>query len=442
MLTTREWISIAIFAVVLVLLLVLTRRSSGPKFLAVLDALRAWKVLVLLGVWLAWIIVCLVAAWMLGWWDWSFLKDTIPIVLLLALPALFRLNDQRSGGAIVLAIVRDCLGITALLTFYINLASFPWWGEVLFQLGLLFLLFLQAAAALQPKARVLQGVVGFLILDLVVGAGVWTTRTLVQTAGQLEFGEIVRSFALSVWLPLALLPLLYVAGFLMQAQAALDRVSNKVNDEWRLPRLRVTLAIVLGLHFSVRLAHRLNFEHREVGRGSTYRESLRRMRGFRRDIRDRDRREMERKQSLQRYAGVKGVDADGAQWDRREFFITKDRLEHIMNSETGRRSGSPGRFWSDDEFRELVVMANLHGLPATHGFVVETSAHGESWRAWRETPSGWVLGTGGLGPRNEWLYSGAEPPPGYPAADDPRWLELTTNPSRLADWDKDDDPID
>lgn len=440
MLTTREWVSIGIVALVLALLVARTRRTSGPKFSTFLKALGAWQILVLLGAWLAWIILCFIVALLLGWWNLGLLKDTIAIVLLLGLPALFRLNDQRSGGAIFVRIARDCLGITALLTFYINLASLPWFGEVLLQLGLLFLILLQAAA-MQPKASAFQGIGGLLVVLLVVGAGAWTTVTLMQTAGQLDFGDVLRSFALSVWLPLALTPLLYVAAFLMQADAALVRVSIKIDEHWQRPRPPVSAAVVFGLHFSVRLAHRLNFEHREVGRGATFRDTLRRMRDFRSDVRDRDRREHERNDALRRYARVRGVDANGAQLDRRDFAVTKERLQHIMYSETARRAGSPGTFWSDDEFRDQVVMAKIHGLPEAHGFVVETSHAGESWRAWRETPSGWFLGTGGLSPNSEWLYSGAEPPPGFPTPDDPRWVDLMTDPSQLPDWDKDDEPI-
>ena len=45
-----------------------------------------------------------------------------------------------------------------------------------------------------------------------------------------------------------------------------------------------------------------------------------------------------------------------------------------------------------------------HGLPDDHGITLRVSHSGQSWFAWRRTPSGWCFAIGSKGPQpDEWL---------------------------------------
>jgi hypothetical protein len=56
-----------------------------------------------------------------------------------------------------------------------------------------------------------------------------------------------------------------------------------------------------------------------------------------------------------------------------------------------------------------MVDADRHGLPSNHGFVVETADHGQVWLAWRRTPGGALLGTGGAEHRSRYYFPTGRP---------------------------------
>ena len=61
------------------------------------------------------------------------------------------------------------------------------------------------------------------------------------------------------------------------------------------------------------------------------------------------------------------------------------------------------------------------GLPAEHGITMHVSKNGQSWYAWRRTPSGLCFGIGAAGPPpDQRFYEGMEPPRGFPKVS-PDW---------------------
>ncbi len=55
------------------------------------------------------------------------------------------------------------------------------------------------------------------------------------------------------------------------------------------------------------------------------------------------------------------------------------------------------------------------GLPADHGISMVVSGSGQSWYAWRQTPSGFFFAIGAPGaPPDQRFYEGMEPPHGFP----------------------------
>jgi hypothetical protein len=202
------------------------------------------------------------------------------------------------------------------------------------------------------------------------------------------------------------------------------------------------LAILLGLRLRVKLAARFDGRYNNAASLTTYREARHFMRTFRADVRRDDAAERVRIESLRANAGVPGTDASGAQIDRREFHVTKERLRWISTTQMGRYSGNGDRYWSDaDGLTDIIVDATRYGLAEHHGFVVETTADGQKWRAWRRLPSGWILGMGGTGWRSEWVFAGDTPPESWPGENDQRWTDNITNPDLPPDWERDDEPI-
>lgn len=441
MLNAREWATLILLAVGAALLLYWPRTRAVvvegiPGILKAFD----WRVTSVFVLLMAWIAGCLALAWRVGLFDWSLTKDAAFITATLAIPMTFRIANAQTGLVIVKRLTAETLGLTALIAFYLNVAPFPLWGELVLQPTVALLVAMAAVAGTRAEWVPARKLITVLLGLAGIGALAWTTTTIVHDWASMDWIAQLRSFLISLWLPALLLPLFYVEAFLMTAEVLLKRVSWVAPD--RALRRRVCLAIVLGLHFRVKLAARFTGRYNTVGRLITYRETIRYMRSFRADVRRDDVAERARVSALRTNSGVSGADVSGAQRDRREFHATKERLRWISTCEMGRYTGNGNRYWSDaDGLTDAIVDAPRYGLPEQHGFVVETSANGQDWRAWRTLPSGWVLGMGGAGWRSEWVFAGDSPPTSWPGGDDPRWVDNITNPDLPPDWERNDEPI-
>ena len=113
---------------------------------------------------------------------------------------------------------------------------------------------------------------------------------------------------------------------------------------------------------------------------------------------------------LRRYAGTKGTYLDGLQLDQREFSETRDALLWLHTCQMGHYRNRGGRY----PMNLLDMLASGfvdRGLPGDHGIQMHVSNDGQSWWAWRELPSGFVLGIGAVGePPSQWVYEGDRQP--------------------------------
>ncbi|HEY4268744.1 MAG TPA: hypothetical protein VGM94_11185 [Galbitalea sp.] len=440
MLNSREWATLILIGATAVVLVVVPkwRRRYGPMALAVLRAFWVAKVAGLFIAMFVWIAGCLTIGWLLHVRSWDLLKDAVIITLVLAIPILFRLNNAKSGGAIVRDLVREAIGITTLLAFYLNLETFPLWAELLLQPFITVVALCFAVAGTKKEWRPLQAIFGFLLLLVLVGSIIWTTVSLLRDWPNLDGEGVLLEFALSIWLPALLFPFFYGVAFLMVAESLIVRLAWLRAKRRQLP-FGIALAVIFGVRLRVSLAARFDGRYNALANASGYREARGLMRDYRQDLKRRDAAEHDRVEALKENSGRTGTDADGAQLDRREFQVTKSRLEWISVTQMGRYEGNGNRYWND--LTDTMVDAPKYGLPENHGLVVETTADGQKWRGWRVLPSGWVLGMGGSGPRSEWQYAGGEPPTTWPGDGDPRWVDTTREPELQPDWVKNDEPL-
>jgi hypothetical protein len=264
-----------------------------------------------------------------------------------------------------------------------------------------------------------------------LGALVGTTINLVQSWGSLDGIAILRSFLLSIWLPVLLVPFLYAVAFYAGAESLLVRLGWIRNQTRRLP-IRIALAVLIGLHASVRLTARFDGQFNSIASAPNFRAALAQMRDYREDLRRRDGEQRDRLARLESNAGASGTDAEGAQLDRREFDGTKRQLQFISMTQMGRYENNGKCYWND--LTELMVDAEKYGLPTEHGVHVETTPDGQRWRGWRRTRSGWVLGMGGSGWRSEWHFSGPDEPTSWPGDSGSPWVDGLTDPDLPPDW--------
>lgn len=440
MLTNRELASLILLGAFIVIVLAVPkmRRAVGPPALNALKiAVTSGSLLTVWGLFLLWCAGWVTLVALVGAWNVGLLKDTLLIVFTLGFPLLFRAVNAKSGTAIMRQIVGETVAVSALLLFYLNLEPLPLWAELIVQPVVTLLVLLQFAAGRSSDGKRLQGCLGVLITVAGLGLIVWTTVQFIVNAGTRDWGGTLLELALSLWLPVVMFPFFYVASF----YAAAQKITCRLRRIYKLPALRrVTLAVVLGLHFRLKWARAfLPPYEKPILRAKTFREAVGLMRDFRSDIERREVLEADRLANLEAFAGQSGADGSGGQLDRREFEGTKRALEFISVAQ-GLRYERPGnRYWND--LTELVLQpVDRYGLAPEHGVHVETTPDGQKWRAWRRMPSGWHLGIGGRdGETGHFLYTGTDQPTNWPG--DPGWADAVRDLELPEDWTRDDHPV-
>ena len=430
MLTTREIASLLLVGAFALTIIVVPkfRRHLAPSLRGLVRAAFAPRLVGLYVVVVVAAATSIAVAWCIGLWEWNLLKDAIILTGAVVFPMTFRSFLFKSGGELAHRLVRDTLGLTAILVFYLDAAPLPLIGELIFQGLATLMVMLQAVARTQaqwlPTKRLIDVLLGAMGIFLIA----WTTASVFKSPP--DWSEFFQSLFFSFWLPFSLLPFFYTFAFYAVAETVLTRFQAV-----RKPlTLRRRLAFMIGTRLRLSLLSQFNGRYNRVADGREFLDGLRRMRDFRVDLKRRRREEAERLASLERHGGNPGVDVNGLHVDRREFDVTKKRLNWVWTCQNGQYASQGDRYW--EHLTDLIVDADRHGLPSDHGFVVETAKHEQVWRAWRRTPGGAVLGTGGAEHRSQYYYQGDAPPAGWPGGS-PEWVDAARELWPL-DWNKDD----
>lgn len=428
-LTNRELASV-ILVVVFIGVFVLVpklRRQVSSSFVNLLQAFFVWKIQLLLLLYLGYAFVIVYLAWRLGAWDSSLLKDTLIVVFFVGLPMVFSANGVRSGTKLVRDVVCDVVGVSALVVFYLSLGSLPLWGELLLQPFLILLVSLAAMARFNPEHRPVEKLATILLGIIGLSLVAYTTRLLVSTWNAEMATDAVASFVLTVWLPIALIPAVYVFAFIMHSENILTMLPF-LNDRKK-PKLRIRLACLWGLHFSTRLASEFTGRWRsQLALSAGVREAIRTMRQFRRAVKDRDQALEAHNERLEQMTGVDGVDEDGLRLDRREFYETKKELTNLYFMQMGWHRNRGGTY--RPELLDLLGDMTEKGLPREHGIQLAVRKDKQAWRAWRQTSGGWYFGVGGTSTlEHQWQYDGPTAPAGFPSERAAGWFNATIGAS-------------
>ena len=439
--TTRE-IATGILMIAFVLIVFSfnkDRKELLQSFLKVVKAFAAWKVWTAFLAYLVYFAGVVALAHSLGFWSTALLKDTLTTCLFVGAPILLNSTSFNNGAAMVKHVVNEVLGITALLVVYINLAPFPLWGELILQTSLFFCVALAVVAKREPKTVSVGKFFERLMGIVVLGVLIYATVRVITHFREFNWGDEVAAFALSVWLPVSLLPFIYVFGLIAACEATLVRAKFH-NDRKRLP-LSVKLGFLFGIHGSLRYAS--SFTGRWLSRlatGNSFRGTRLTMRDYRQAVRSKTRANRERRRHLKQNSGATGVDEDGLWRDRREFHETKEALDYLFYTQMGLYRNRGGHYWT-----EPIVIFPLGGfknLPDEHGIDFRVRDDGQAWAAWRHTAGGFCLGIGGTSDlETRWRYAGMGAPTSYPSSTSPGWVDLSHGPEASPEWSADDGPV-
>lgn len=435
-LTNRELATAILAAAFVVLCLVVPsiRRAIASSVVGVLRAFFVWKIqlpLIFFYVYLAGIVLL---AHHLGLWQAAELKDTVILAVFTGMPLFFSANTMKDEVRFARKIVRDTVGVSAIVLFYINLATLPLLGEIFLQLVATCLVLIPAVAG-QKAERQSAATAANLILALIgVGLLIYTTVRVVDTWTTDTALDDLASLLLSIWIPLAVLPFIYVLAFFSWCESVLPTAASSGKQR---SSLAIQLATIRGLHLRTYLASELNGGWRaKLGTCRSASDATRLMSSFRRAVRDRDEALAAYDQHLLAMTDKQGVDVDGLQLDRREFASTKGALTSLWYDQLG---WSRNKHLYNPQALEYIA-TSLKGLPDEHGIQLIVRHDGKAWRAWRQVPNGWWFGIGGTSNEaSEWRYDGPEAPTGFPSSKSGRWVDATIQESS-AEWQKDDEP--
>lgn len=430
MLTTREVASLLLLAAFVVPIVAVPnmRRSVVPAVPPLLRAALNPKLLLVYVLVVVVSAASTVVAWWLGLWSWSLIKDAVILTGAVALPMTFRSFGFKSGGELAHRLVRNTFSLAAIMAFYLGTAPLPLAGELLVQAIATGLVVFQAFSRTDAEYRLIEKSCDVLLGAIGVFLLIWTTAALVTPPP--DWPELVRSLLFSFWLPLSLLPFFYAFGF----YAVTERVRAGFRAKFKPFTPRLMLAFMIGTRLRLSLLAQFTGRYSGVADARGFRDGLRRMADFRADLRRRQDEENERAAVLKSNTGWPGLDEHGLHVDRREFDLTKKRLNWIWTCQNGQFERQGGRYW--DHLTDLIVDAERHDLPEDHGFVVETADAGQVWRSWRRGPGGAVLGAGGASHRSQFYFQGEQPPDGWPGSS-AEWVDAARN-DWPPDWNKDD----
>ncbi|MBD7981322.1 hypothetical protein [Oerskovia merdavium] len=427
MLNSREWAILTLLAIFAVV--VLSTPSTRKHVLQLLRGASSGVIVIPLVALTVWVAALVTGASHLGLWNSGLAKDTVVWFVVSGFGTIFAALSAAKTDRYFATATKQAVGVAVFIQYAMNLRTFNYLAEVIIQLGLILLAALIAFSERDPRymsARrllvTLNVLVGLTLITL-------TVRELTANLETLDARQTLLGLALSIWLPLGILPFVWLLALYLSYDTLLRRLRMPV---FGVPApLKTRVATVVALGPDLRTAHDLSNRHDDlqvIARTGTWRETWDAVRLYRRQ---RDRRRAQPAlavQRLRRFAGVRGVDLDGRQLDQRELGETREALQWLALCHMGHHRNR-GRYRAD----LLHVLGDFtqKGLPADHGIQMTVTKGGGSWHAWRRTPSGLVLGIGARSdPSAQWFYAGMQPP-GGPPPDGGQWEQ---GASSAPDW--------
>lgn len=438
--TSRE-IATAIIVIGLLSLSLLNRKSRTPLLqsaLKVANSLTNWRICVVLLGYLLYLLGMIVAAHTLGAWSGNLLKETLIVGFWVGLPFIFNSSTVQDGIEITKNIAKQVLGIGALLVAYLNLVTFPLWGEIILQLFLLYSTILMIVSKSDPKkapvVKIFTSVTALIAIGLIIHVAVH----LMIHSDEIDWQHEASVFALSVWVPLALIPLAYLLGLIASSSKALGLARFR-NDQKRLPP-GIRTGFFIGTRGSLRYTSAFVKDWLpKLAAQTSVRSTLQLMRKYRQVVDSNARWNSRRRRRLRKNAGAARIDQNGLWLDRREFYETKKALEYLSDSLGAMKRTRGGRYRID--LAPIDRMSD-YGLPGDHRVKLCEREDGQAWAAWRKTVGGFYLGAGGTIDLDAcWRYAGPGAPSNFPHSDIPGWTNAVTGKEVCNEWDTDDGPV-
>lgn len=243
MLTNREWATMVWVGIIAAY--VLREPDVRGSLRAVLGALLTPKIIVSIAAFVAWMILVVWIAAQFGAWKLAMLKNTV----LWAVPgAAFVVASSKAATepGYFRRRVASAIGLTAVLEFYLNSATFDLIWELVLQPVLFLAVGVSVVAGKKREYAPARGVANGVLFALVLLLFIPPTARLVSDWGTIIAEQTLLDFALPVWLTVAALPFVYVLSLLSSYEQVFMHMRSATQDR-PVPR-KAKLALFSKLH--------------------------------------------------------------------------------------------------------------------------------------------------------------------------------------------------
>lgn len=428
---TLIWFGIVVIA------LILWPKTRKVLFYAVKDILKTmatWKIIVPFAIYFIYATTVIWIAHTIDLWSDNLLTDTLIIIFFVGIPMFANANSQKSGSELITKTLRETIGISAIIAFYVGLEPLSLVGEMILQPIVtaisIFALFASYDAKNKPIQKVMNGALGIIGLWLI-------TRTIYVIASTWHTNDVNTSFAellLSILLPLSLLPIVYIFALVMRYEI-IFRAAKNFNQNQHVPKFAY-IAIFTGLNVRLAPLNELGgIWLQKVVESDSRKGANTVLNDLKTAIREQRKRSRVRSKRLRTMKGKSGADSSGLQLDRREFYESKNDLENLLYAQKG-QFNTRNRTYNPN----LPIQLGFSKLPKDHGITMIVRKNKKSWYAWRQMPSGYFFGVGGDSNGDHiWLYESSVKPTDFPAKSRQGWTE-SSNGIKPPEWQFDDSP--
>jgi len=273
-LATVIWLSV-------LLLFSLTKPDVRSALSSLSHAFFTIKIILPLVIFAAWLGVAVWLAHEVGLWKAYLVKDTVFWFGFTGLALFVNVGHAVQDEQFVRRKIRSTVGVSVVLEFFVNIISFGLIAELVLQLVIALLVALAVFTGMNKQYVAVKRLTETSLSGILLALSFLTATDIYRHRRDLDLGELWRSFALGVWLPIAAVPFIYV--FALVARHELAFVRMRFANQGQTPGSKARLAVVLGLNGQLRELHA--FAGGWAGRvasAPSFRASLQRVREFRR----------------------------------------------------------------------------------------------------------------------------------------------------------------
>lgn len=265
-------------------------------------------------------------------------------------------------------------------------------------------------------------------------ANIRTADVIFKSWQMQNVNDAIDELIIVILLPLLLLPVVYIFAVIMSYEIIFLASKNINNAE----KMRWPMRLACLIKVNIQLGPLNNLGGiwlQKLNEARGFREALDVLKTLKRAYHKKKYQEKARKKRLRKMKGKQGVDQDGLQLDRREFYESKHDLESLLYAQmTQFRNGRKG--YNPD----LPIQLGFSKLPVEHDITMKVRKDKKAWYAWRQMTNGYHFGVGGSSNIDDvWLYDSMEKPTSFPASSAPGWHNKNLDDLSL-EWSYEDAP--